>query len=71
MKHADTVQTAEGDTVSRIAYRYYGESGGMVGRILDANPGLCRHRALLPAGLTVVMPERAPSGAVLTLNLWD
>lgn len=71
MKHADTVQTAEGDTVSRIAYRYYGESGGMVGRILDANPGLCRHRALLPAGLTVVMPERAPSGAVPTFNLWD
>lgn len=71
MKHAETVQTAEGDTVSRIAYRYYGESGGMVARILDANPGLYRHRALLPAGLTVVMPERAPSGAVPTLNLWD
>ena len=43
----------------------------MVGRILDANPGLCRHRALLPAGLTIIMPERAPSGAVPTLNLWD
>ena len=25
----------------------------------------------LPAGLTIIMPERAPSGAVPTLNLWD
>ncbi|MCV6772887.1 tail protein X, partial [Neisseria meningitidis] len=44
------------DTVSGIAYRHYGASSGNAERLLAANPGLCAHPALLPAGVEIRLP---------------
>lgn len=62
----------EGDTLSRIAYQYYGNSIGQVERILEANPQLCRYPALLPAGLIIILPDiKTKNTTIQTLNLWD
>lgn len=67
----NTIITRDGDTISRIAYEYYGKSGGMVEQILSANPKLSRHAVHLPAGLTIVMPKTEQNQTIKTINLWD
>ncbi|XXQ68934.1 tail protein X [Neisseriaceae bacterium B1] len=62
----------DGDTLSRIAYQYYGNSVAQVERILEANPQLCRYPALLPAGIAITLPaQTAQQATISTLNLWD
>lgn len=70
---ADTVISAQGDTVSAIAYRLYGSSRGRVEAILERNPELCRHPAVLPAGIAITLPldRTEPVKTVPTVNLWD
>ena len=68
----DRYITKQGDTLSNIAYRHYGSSIGQVERILEANPQLCRHPALLAAGIEITlppMPKRVTH--VQTVNLWN
>ena len=45
---ADTVTSTAGDTLSTIAWRYYGTSRGQVERILAANLGLSAQPAVPP-----------------------
>ena len=73
LQQADTVISAEGDTVSAIAYRIYGSSRGRVEEILERNPALCRQPAVLPAGITIILPlnQTEPVKTVTTVNLWD
>ena len=67
-----TIISSQGDTLSAIAYRNYGESRGQVERILEANPYLCAQPALLPAGIAIRLPEVQPKQKTTpTLNLWD
>ncbi|WP_225748526.1 tail protein X [Eikenella sp. Marseille-P7795] len=71
---ADTVISAEGDTVSAIAYRLYGSSRNRVEEILERNPGLCRYPALLPAGIAISLPTQQNNNGpavIKTVNLWD
>lgn len=67
----NTITTREGDTISRIAYEYYGQSSGMVEQIMIANPKLSREAVQLPAGLTLVMPKIEQNKTINTINLWD
>ena len=67
----NTIITRDGDTISRIAYEYYGKSSGMVEQILAANPKLSRQAVQLPAGLTIVMPRTEQTQTIKTINLWD
>lgn len=72
MNRPNQIRSKDGDTLSSIAYRYYGSSKGQVERILAANPELCRHPALLPAGVPIILPVAQPAvSAVKTLQLWD
>lgn len=72
MSRANEVISKSGDTLSSIAYQYYGSSAGQVERILAANPGLCGRPALLPAGVRIVMPPpKTTIKTINTLNLWD
>ena len=72
---ATTLTSRQGDTISAIAHRYYGTSRGKVEQILEANPHLSRHRAILPSGIEIIMPEAAAPGPIgpiaATVNLWD
>lgn len=67
----NTIITRDGDTISRLAYEYYGKSSGMVEQILAANPKLSHQAVQLPAGLTLVMPKIEQNQTIKTINLWD
>lgn len=68
----NSIISKDGDTISRIAYRYYGDSTGQVERILEVNPQLCRYPALLPAGINITLPAvQTQNTPIQTLNLWD
>ena len=60
--NTETVISREGDTISSIAYEYYGSSAGQGGQ-----------PAVLPAGVSIVMPppEEEKTETVKTVNLWD
>ena len=74
-KPTNTYTSRQGDTLSKIAYEYYGSSTGQVERILEANPKLCQQPPLLPAGIIIVLPDSEPASTQTTLpptlNLWD
>ncbi|MFV3316456.1 tail protein X [Pseudomonas sp. NY15374] len=65
-------RTQQHDTVDALCWRHYGRTAGVVEAVLDANPGLADHGAVLPAGLLITLPElqtAAPERPMV--NLWD
>lgn len=69
---AKTVTTKAGDMIDLIAYQNYGYRPGSIEAILEANPGLCEHPPILPAGLRLTIPELpAETGRVSPIRLWD
>ncbi len=73
MNGKNTVISKQGDTISSLAYRYYGSSQDRVESILEANPHLSQQSAILPAGVIITMPRiDKPNTAILpSHNLWD
>lgn len=66
-----TYITSEGDTTDRIAWRVYGTQGARVTeKLLDANPGLADHGPVLPAGITISLPELATAAEKSAAKLW-
>lgn len=66
------VHANQGDTVDALCWRYYGRTAGVVEQVLDANPGLAEHGAVLPMGTLVNMPEAAAQAEQRqVVNLWD
>lgn len=70
---ATTYITRQGDTVDSICWKHYGtERGGTTEAVLEANRGLAANGPILPAGLSITLPElAAPAKAETTINLWD
>lgn len=69
---AQQYKSREGDTVDYIAWRHYGTTEGRtVEQVLDANPGLADHGPLLPAGVTVTLPDLEAPAKVNGVRLWD
>lgn len=55
---ATLYKTVKGDVVDSVAYKFYGSyQDGMVELILNANPHLADYGAVLPAGVSIVLPE--------------
>lgn len=65
--------TQQGDMVDAIAKRAYGdEHGGATEAILAANPGLADCGPLLPANLTIALPDLArPRPEIASVDLWS
>lgn len=64
--------TSEGDSADLIAWKYYGTQGArVVEQVLEANPGLADLGPLLPAGITVTLPEIDTTQKVAGVRLWD
>jgi phage tail protein X len=64
--------TKDGDMADLIAWNYYGTRDGLVvEKLLDANPGLADLGPLLPAGVTVVLPDFALPATQQGVRLWD
>ncbi|MBS3958302.1 MAG: tail protein X [Xanthomonadaceae bacterium] len=66
-------RTRAGDTVDLIVWRQYGRTdGGIVERVLAANPGLAEHGPRLPGGLRLILPSVAAVQASVEpgVKLW-
>jgi phage tail protein X len=65
-------KTSDGDVVDFIAFKHYGEQSPAVLRaVYDANPGLADQGAMLPRGLTIVLPDIVKPATMTTgVSLW-
>lgn len=64
--------TKDGDMADLIAWNYYGTRDGLVvEKLLDANPGLADRGPLLPAGITIVLPDFVLPATQEGVRLWD
>ena len=67
-----TYRTKDNDTLDAICHSYYGSSSGYVEAVLEANRGLAVHGAVLPAGVTILLPDLSElKPHKTTLRLWD
>lgn len=64
--------TSDGDTADLIAWNFYGtQAGRVVEQVLEANPGLANYGPVLPAGISVTLPEIAVVETASGVRLWD
>ena len=49
--------TVEGDQIDKICFDEYGFISGAIEEVLNANPRLASMGPILPAGLSVLLPE--------------
>ncbi|PZP26673.1 MULTISPECIES: tail protein X [Pseudomonas] len=67
-----TVIAAQGDTVDRLCWQYYGRTAGVTEAVLEANPGLAELGTTIPHGTTVILPDAAVQPEQRqAVNLWD
>ena len=76
MSKANTVIAVQDETISHICWRLYGDSIGMVEKVMAANPNLCDLPPNLPSGTIVTLPEASSrknktNKVIPTVNLWD
>ena len=68
-----TYTTTDGDMLDEIAARHYGDTKpDLVVALLLANPAAAEYGPVLPAGVTLTLPDLAPQSANgAALSLWD
>lgn len=60
-----------GDTVERIVWLHYErQNDRLVEMVLNANPGLADHGAVLPEGVLVILPEIEDEPVSGSVRLW-
>ncbi len=64
--------TSDGDTADYIAWAYYKTAAAdVVQRLLEANPGLADRGPILPAGVTLTLPDLPVTAKQQAVRLWD
>lgn len=63
--------TRQFDEVDEICWRYYGRTQQTVEIVLQANPNLADLMPILPAGITISLPEIPAPSTSETLRIWD
>ena len=76
MSKANTVIAMQDETISHICWRLYGDSVGMVEKVMAVNPNLCDLPPNLPAGTIITLPKQSSpksetNKVIQTVNLWD
>lgn len=68
-----TYNTSDGDVVDDIVFRHYGAlNPAMLRQVFEANPGLADRGAVLPANVSITLPEiQQPAGVTKAVALWD
>lgn len=67
-----TYQTRQGDVLDDVVSRYYGDTAnGIVELVLEANRGLADYGPVLPAGLSILLPERPAATKKKLVRLWS
>lgn len=64
-------RTTTGDMLDAICHQFYDGRPGATETVLNANPGLAKHGAILPAGLVLELPDLGPAETVAHVSLWD
>lgn len=64
--------TKDGDMIDAICWRHYakGQQPLAVERVYLANPGLAERGPVLPAGITVTLPDLPRPEATPILRIW-
>lgn len=66
-----TYLTRDGDMADEIAFKQYGTTdGGVVEKLLAANPGLAAFGPLLPQGVIITLPEIDVVQKTQGVTLW-
>lgn len=69
---AAKIITNDGDLVDAVVWRETGRRTGAFERVLDANPHLAKQQTVLPAGVTIVIPDDAAAAPPRPVfKLWD
>lgn len=63
-------RTTEGDMVDEICKAHYGDES-MTVAVYEANPGLAERGSILPKGLEITLPEKAPAPVRQPVRLWS
>lgn len=65
--------STDGDMVDEIAWKYYGTTAnGQAEAVLFANPGLADYGPILPAGVTITLPDVTTAAQTSQgVKLWD
>ena len=68
-----TVRSQQHDTIALICWRNYGSTqGGLVEKVINANPECTTDGPILPIGTTVVLPDLITTTPTQPLTqLWD
>lgn len=68
-----TYLTRAGDVLDDIVWRYYGaQNAAMLRAVYAANPDIAKAGDVLPAGLSVVLPDIAqPTAESVGVALWE
>lgn len=69
-----TYITRDGDTIDWIAWKHYGTQpgDGVLEQLVAANYGVADYGPILPAGVTIALPEITPKPPQSKgLKLWD
>jgi phage tail protein X len=65
-------RTKTGDVLDNICYQYYGQTRGVVEKVLEANPGLAELGAIYDTGIIINLPKLTfPEQQQTTIRLWD
>ena len=68
---ATSYTTVAGEMLDKLVWNFYGYlRPGMVEKVLEANPHLADAGAVLPAGLTIILPDIKPE-PVSSKRLWS
>lgn len=70
---AANYRTRAGDTLDAICKAHYGREAA-VPEVLEANPKLAELPPVLPAGVSITLPDLGTAATVTaadTVNLWD
>lgn len=68
-----TYKTRDGDMLDDICWRHYGADNCKAGleAAMMSNPGLAELGPVLPAGVSIILPEVVQSIAPSAWQLWD
>lgn len=68
-----TYSTRDGDVLDEIVWRHYGVANtAMVRQVIAANPTLADQPAVMPAGVSIILPDiQQPSEETAGVSLWD
>lgn len=71
MNNSEQYRTKPGEMLDSICHQYYKGRIGATEAVLDANPGLAKLGAVIPANTIIILPVLAAPIDDSQVSLWD